>query len=155
MVGKWICWIDLEHFELFELLCAVVRLHQLEKNLTSKVEFVYRTTSRVTMPRLRLLSKKIFILRFHFSSQGAMYMMIGIDLDHFPKYSTCLEFTQGLTKEQSVQTFPGFPCFFFASYFRIVLTVPGDLIEEACKRIKEFCEDNHKNDVHGKFLKKG
>lgn len=40
-------------------------------------------------------------------------MMVGIDLEGFPKFSSCLEFTQGLTKEQSVQTFPGFPCFFF------------------------------------------
>jgi tyrosine aminotransferase len=83
-------------------------------------------------------------------------MMIGIDLEHFPRFATCLEFTQGLTKEQSVLTFPGYPCFFFPSYFRIVLTVPGHLITEACKRIKEFCEDNYKYDVNDKYpLKKG
>jgi tyrosine aminotransferase len=84
-----------------------------------------------------------------------MYMMIGIDLEKFPKYSSCLEFTQGLTKEQSVQTFPGFPCFFYPSYFRIVLTVPENLITEACKRIKEFCEVHYKIENEKYPFKKG
>lgn len=66
-------------------------------------------------------------------------MMIGIDLDKFPGFSSCLEFTEGLIKEQSVQTFPGYPCFNFPGFFRIVLTVPENLIIEACARIKEFC----------------
>lgn len=88
--------------------------------------------------------------------KGAMYMMIGIDLEKFPKFTSCLEFTQFLTKEQSVQTFPGFPCFFYPSFFRIVLTVPENLITEACKRIKEFCEAHYKADLNEKLpLKKG
>lgn len=73
-----------------------------------------------------------------------MYMMIGIELERFPQFATCLDFTQGLTREQSVQTFPGFPCFFYPSFFRIVLTVPEHLITEACRRIKEFCEAHYK-----------
>jgi tyrosine aminotransferase len=67
-------------------------------------------------------------------------MMIGIDLKKFPEYSSCLEFTEGLIKEQSVLLFPGFPCFNFPGFFRIVLTVPENLIQEACERIKKFCE---------------
>ena len=83
-------------------------------------------------------------------------MMIGIDLERFPKFVTCLDFTNGLTREQSVQTFPGFPCFFYPSYFRIVLTVPENLITEACKRIKEFCETHYKSEINDKHpLKKG
>lgn len=85
-----------------------------------------------------------------------MYMMIGIDLERFPKFASCLDFTNGLTREQSVQTFPGFPCFFYASFFRIVLTVPEILITEACNRIKEFCATHHKEDISEKHsLKKG
>lgn len=72
-----------------------------------------------------------------------MYMMIGIDLEKFPEYVTCLEFSQGLIKEQSVHTFPGFPCFFFPEFFRIVLTVPSELVVEACERIREFCETHY------------
>jgi tyrosine aminotransferase len=75
--------------------------------------------------------------------KGAMYMMIGIDLDKFPAFETCFDFAQGLIKEQSVQTFPGYPCFFYPTFFRIVLTVPHDLINEACNRIREFCETHY------------
>lgn len=82
-------------------------------------------------------------------------MMIRIDLENFPQHKTCLEFTQALTKEQSVLTFPGYPCFFFPSYFRIVLTVPENLITEACKRIKEFCETHFKCEANNFPLKKG
>ena len=70
--------------------------------------------------------------------KGAFYMMIGINLDNFPKFSSCLEFIESLTVEQSVLAFPG-PCFDFPGYFRFVLTVPEEVIVEACKRIQEFC----------------
>jgi len=72
--------------------------------------------------------------------KGAMYMMIGIQLNRFPDFSSCMEFAEALVREQSVKLFPGFPCFNFPGYLRIVLTVPEDLIIEACQRIKEFCE---------------
>lgn len=71
--------------------------------------------------------------------RGAMYMMIKIELEKFPEFSSCLEFSQGLIREQSVLLFPGFPCFNYPGYFRIVLTVPEEMIVEACVRIKEFC----------------
>ncbi|CAO1379086.1 unnamed protein product [Diamesa tonsa] len=71
--------------------------------------------------------------------KGSMYMMIGIDLKSFPDFSSCLDFTQGLIREQSVLTFPGDPCFEFPGFFRIVLTVPEDMIIESCSRIREFC----------------
>ncbi|CAO1379127.1 unnamed protein product [Diamesa tonsa] len=71
--------------------------------------------------------------------KGAMYMMIGIDFKRFPQFSSCLEFTQAIIREQSVLTFPGAPCFDFPGFMRIVLTVPDDMIITACDRIKEFC----------------
>ena len=74
--------------------------------------------------------------------QGSMYIMVKINIDRFSKFSSCLEFTEKLIEEQSVQTFPGFPCFDFPGYFRIVLTVPKSLLMEACDRIKEFCADH-------------
>jgi tyrosine aminotransferase len=69
--------------------------------------------------------------------------MIKIELDRFPKFKTCLAFTEGLIAEQSVLTFPGVPCFHFPGFMRIVLTVPEHLIIEACRRIKEFCEKHY------------
>lgn len=69
-----------------------------------------------------------------------MYMMIKIALERFPKFSSCLEFSEGLIAEQSVLLFPGYPSFNFPGFLRIVLTVPEEMIIEACDRIKEFCE---------------
>lgn len=66
-------------------------------------------------------------------------MMVKIELDKFPEFPSCLEFTEGLIREQNVLLFPGFPCFNFPGFMRIVLTVPEVLIVEACERIREFC----------------
>lgn len=38
-------------------------------------------------------------------------MMTQIDLEKFPKFDSCLEFTQQLIREESCHVFPGFPCF--------------------------------------------
>lgn len=69
---------------------------------------------------------------------GAFYMMIKIDFERFPKFSNCLEFVEGLTEEQSVLAFPG-ACFNFPGYLRFVLTLPEDMLIEACLRIQTFC----------------
>ena len=74
-----------------------------------------------------------------------MYMMIGIDVDHFPEYPTDLLFVQDLVKEQSVFCLPG-ECFDYPNYIRIVLTVPEEMILEACGRIGEFCDKHYKID---------
>lgn len=71
--------------------------------------------------------------------KGAMYMMIKIELEKFPQYSSCRAFTEGLIEEQSVLLFPSSPCFNFPGFMRIVLTVTEEMIIEACERIKEFC----------------
>lgn len=71
-------------------------------------------------------------------------MMIQIELDKFPEFESCLEFTQQLIREQSVLVFPGYPCFNYPGFMRIVLTVTDDMIKESCKRLKEFCEAHSK-----------
>jgi tyrosine aminotransferase len=74
--------------------------------------------------------------------KGAFYMMTKIELEHFPNFKTCLEFVENLAMEQSVLAFPG-PCFDFPGYFRFVLTIPEEMISEACQRIQEFCEEHY------------
>ena len=49
-------------------------------------------------------------------------------------------------REESVFPLPG-KCFNIPDYFRIVLTVPGDLMAEACQRIAQFCERHSVYDV--------
>lgn len=76
---------------------------------------------------------------------GAMYMMIGIDIDNFPEYTDDLHFVQELVAEQSVFCLPG-ACFDYPNYIRIVLTVPDEMVRESCSRIAEFCEKHYKID---------
>lgn len=74
---------------------------------------------------------------------GAMYMMIGIDMPNFPGFHDELDFVQALVSEQSVFCLPG-KCFDIENFIRIVLTVPKEMMVEACERIKEFCETHYK-----------
>lgn len=76
---------------------------------------------------------------------GAMYMMIGIDIDRFPEYENEMNFVQDLVKEQSVFCLPG-QCFDYPNFIRIVLTVPQDMIVEACSRIAEFCAVHYQSE---------
>lgn len=82
---------------------------------------------------------------------GAMYMMIGIDIGNFPEYENELEFVQALVKEQSVFCLPG-QCFDYPNYMRIVLTVPEDLIWESCIRITDFCNKHFKTMFNPNFI---
>lgn len=82
--------------------------------------------------------------------QGAMYLMVGIDIEHFPEFDDEMDFLQQLVREQSVFCLPG-KCFQIRNYFRIVITVPADKIKEACERIAEFCDKHYslKNGING------
>ncbi|KAK3910697.1 Tyrosine aminotransferase [Frankliniella fusca] len=70
--------------------------------------------------------------------QGAMYMMVGLDMDRFPAFRTDLQLVDRLVREESVFLLPG-QCFDLAGYVRLVLTVPEEQLREACARIEAFC----------------
>ncbi|XP_054730108.1 tyrosine aminotransferase [Anastrepha obliqua] len=76
--------------------------------------------------------------------EGAMYMMVGIDVEHFPTFKSDTHFVEELVNEQSVFCLPG-SCFDYPNFVRIVLTVPGHMMQEACTRMAEFCKANYKN----------
>lgn len=69
-------------------------------------------------------------------------MMVGIEIEKFPEFNDELDFVQDLVKEESVFCLPG-KCFEIENYFRIVLTVPKEMMIEACERIAEFCERHY------------
>jgi tyrosine aminotransferase len=73
--------------------------------------------------------------------EGAMYMMVGIDLKSFPDFQNDLQIVEALVRDQSVFCLPG-KCFNIPNFFRIVLTVPKEMLVEACSRIEEFCSTN-------------
>uniref|UniRef100_A0A0A9WAY0 Tyrosine aminotransferase n=2 Tax=Lygus hesperus TaxID=30085 RepID=A0A0A9WAY0_LYGHE len=80
--------------------------------------------------------------------KGAMYMMVRVDMWDFPGFKNGLDFVSQLVAEESVFPLPG-ECFSYPGYFRIVLSVPAEMLEVACHRIAEFCERHFKkkNDV--------
>ncbi|CAB3230886.1 unnamed protein product [Arctia plantaginis] len=71
--------------------------------------------------------------------QGAMYMMVEIKMSLFPTFKNELQFVERMVAEQSVFCLPG-QCFEYPNYMRLVLTVPEDIMQEACKRIVTFCQ---------------
>ncbi|KAM4573707.1 tyrosine aminotransferase [Odontesthes bonariensis] len=74
---------------------------------------------------------------------GAMYLMVGIDMDHFPDFKNDVDFTERLVIEQSVFCLPAM-AFEYPNFFRIVVTVPEALMVEACARIGEFCQCHYR-----------
>ncbi|ELU03237.1 hypothetical protein CAPTEDRAFT_162073 [Capitella teleta] len=73
---------------------------------------------------------------------GAMYMMVGIDMEKFPEFHDDKEFASAMVTEQSVFCLPA-QCFKYPDYFRVVLTVPQEKLQVACERIEEFCRDHY------------
>ncbi|XP_078112317.1 tyrosine aminotransferase isoform X2 [Sander vitreus] len=78
---------------------------------------------------------------------GAMYLMVGIDMDRFPDFKSDVDFTERLVTEQSVFCLPA-SAFEYPNFFRIVVTVPEEMMVEACRRIKEFCERHYCSGSH-------
>lgn len=79
--------------------------------------------------------------------QGAMYMMVGIDMKAFPEFNNDVELTEKMVTEQSVFCLPA-TCFQYPGYFRVVLTVPSEKVYEACDRIEQFCHDHYRPSCH-------
>ncbi|XP_013133980.1 PREDICTED: tyrosine aminotransferase [Papilio polytes] len=73
--------------------------------------------------------------------QGAMYMMIEIKISLFPEFKNDLQFVERMVSEQSVFCLPG-RCFEYPNFMRIVLTVPEDILREACQRLVIFCKEH-------------
>ncbi|XP_003741425.1 tyrosine aminotransferase [Galendromus occidentalis] len=75
--------------------------------------------------------------------QGAMYMMVGVDLERFKEFPDDTAFCKELFRQESVFCMPGM-AFSYPNYFRIVLTVPREMILDACDRVSTFCEEHAK-----------
>ncbi|CAB4484644.1 tyrosine aminotransferase [Rhizophagus irregularis] len=74
--------------------------------------------------------------------QGAMYMMVGINIEEFKDINNDIEFSEKLVQEESVLCLPG-KSFHYPNYVRIVTTAPAEKLNEAYQRIKEFCARYH------------
>lgn len=128
--------------------------------LTKTPQSFYSDTIKFIESNAKLFYKKISAIPGlkPVMPQGAMYMMIGIDLHHYPEYRDDVEFTESLVTEQSVFCLPA-KCFDYPNFFRVVLTVPQEKLLESCERIAEFCRkhfreksyDVYTNGVNGSY----
>ncbi|CEP01204.1 Tyrosine aminotransferase [Plasmodiophora brassicae] len=75
--------------------------------------------------------------------QGAMYLMVRIDLGAFAGFQNDMDFSQALLTEQSVFVLPG-TAFRAPGFFRIVYCAPGPALDEAFDRIRAFCRRHHR-----------
>lgn len=74
--------------------------------------------------------------------KGAMYMMIEIKVNELEDIDNDMQFVEKLITEQSVFPLPA-NIFGKPNFVRLVLTVPPEVLREACQRIITFC-DEHK-----------
>ncbi|KAK3809262.1 MAG: tyrosine aminotransferase [Benniella sp.] len=74
--------------------------------------------------------------------QGAMYVMIGINVSEFKDIPNDIVFTEKLLGEESVMCLPGsvFQC---PNFIRIVFTSPPEVLRDAYQRMAEFCARHH------------
>ncbi|CEP19568.1 hypothetical protein [Parasitella parasitica] len=75
--------------------------------------------------------------------QGAMYMMVRIEVDKFKDIESDVDFSAKLLDEENVVCLPG-ECFKYPNFVRFVITPTYDRLEEAYKRIDEFCARHRK-----------
>jgi tyrosine aminotransferase len=104
-----------------------------EQFFTQTMEFIYKN-ALVCYERLKLIrGLKPYM------PQGSMYLMVKFEPQTFPTINGDLDFTSKLMNEESVLVLPG-SCFDFPNFFRICLTVPLSVMEEALNRIEKFCK---------------
>jgi len=70
---------------------------------------------------------------------GAFYIMVRIEVDHFPNFRNDLHFVESLVSEESVFCLPG-NCFEYPGYVRLVLAISNEMLGEALDRIEAFCK---------------
>lgn len=76
------------------------------------------------------------------SPQGAMYVMVKINLNEFKDITNDADFSHKLKWEESVEVLPG-ECFAYPGAFRLVITPPQDVLDAAADRISAFCQRHH------------
>ncbi|XP_055678200.1 tyrosine aminotransferase-like isoform X1 [Lutzomyia longipalpis] len=112
---------------------------KLRKPETNKKKFFFQRTATVAFEMLSEIEGMKPVM-----PEGAMYMMVGIDLTLFPEFKDGLAFIKALVEEESVFGLPG-ECFCYPNYIRIVITIPEEKMREACERIGVFCANHRSN----------
>jgi tyrosine aminotransferase len=70
--------------------------------------------------------------------QGAMYLMVQVDCSKFKDIKDDVEFSEKLVQEELVVVLPG-QIFKSPNFFRVVVSAPVEVLDQACDRIAAFC----------------
>lgn len=93
---------------------------------------------------------------------AAMYLLLGVDIKHFPGFPSDVEFCNGkrhldlgfkhslnpslsrtaLVQEQNLFCIPG-ESFSIANHMRLVLAAPANVLQDSCERLREFCAKHY------------
>lgn len=74
--------------------------------------------------------------------QGAMYVMVGIEVDRLNGIESDVDFAQQLLSEENVFVIPG-SCFRMKNFFRVVYSAPTEKLSEAYDRIANFVKKRY------------
>ncbi|KAL1924676.1 uncharacterized protein VTP21DRAFT_4330 [Calcarisporiella thermophila] len=121
----------------------------LPKIFTNTPQLFFECTNRAFENHARTLSSlltNIPGLRV-IEPQGAMYMMVGIDIKRFSGLQNDIEFARRLMEEESVNVLPGtiFQC---PNFIRIAISAPLADLEEAAQRLHAFCQRHLHIDIN-------
>ncbi|GHJ88241.1 hypothetical protein NliqN6_4643 [Naganishia liquefaciens] len=73
---------------------------------------------------------------------AAMYLLLGVDIKHFPEFPSDVEFCSALVQEQNLFCIPG-ESFSIANHMRLVLAAPSNVLQDSCERLREFCAKHY------------
>lgn len=76
--------------------------------------------------------------------QGALYIMVKIDLDAFDGFADDVQFYKALEDEENVQVIPG-TYLFSPGFFRVCITRPILVIQQVMPRLADFCQRHQKS----------
>ena len=73
---------------------------------------------------------------------AAMYLLLGIDIQRFPAFTSDVDFCSALVKEQALFCIPG-QSFGIDNHMRLVIAAPNGVLIDACERLEEFCAKHY------------
>ncbi|KAJ1676840.1 hypothetical protein EV182_007397 [Spiromyces aspiralis] len=105
----------------------------------------YRATTRILQENAEVAASRLSAVPAlkPIIPQGAMYMMVMIDIDQLQDINDDVDFYQRLKWEEHVEVLPG-QCFGMLNYIRIVITPPRDILCCAIGRMASFCKRHSK-----------
>jgi len=123
------------------LLGATTILQAALPAIFTKLDPQFYTTLNATLEKQALLFYQLIgkcVGLKPIQPQGAMYVMVGVDVSMFRDIEDDRDFVKKLLNEELVYVLPG-ACFHAPGFFRVVFCAPEPKIRAAVDRMRAFC----------------